>query len=60
MSHYPPIVTTVDSAFITGVAKADERLIILLDLNQVLTPEDKADVKAIQPVIEDEAVTVTA
>jgi len=32
-----PLVTTVDSAFITGIAKVgDDRLIILLDLEQVL------------------------
>jgi purine-binding chemotaxis protein CheW len=48
-----PIVTTVDSTFITGVAKVDERLIILLDLNKVLSTEDKADIKTMQPV-EDE------
>ena len=38
-----PIVTTVDSAFITGIAKVGERLIILLDLQKVLSPEEKAD-----------------
>ena len=35
-----PIVTTVDSAFIRGIAKVAERLIILLDLNHVLTLEE--------------------
>ena len=35
-----PIVTTVDSAFIRGIAKVGERLIILLDLNYVLTLEE--------------------
>ena len=35
-----PLVTTVDSAFITGIAKVGEnRLIILLDLGQVLAHE---------------------
>lgn len=33
----PPIVTTVDSAFITGIAKLEGRLIILLDLSKVLS-----------------------
>jgi purine-binding chemotaxis protein CheW len=33
----PPIVTTVDSAFITGIAKLEGRLIILLDLGKVLS-----------------------
>jgi purine-binding chemotaxis protein CheW len=51
-----PIVTTVDSAFITGIAKvngsspeSDEgRLIILLDLSVVLSSEEKADLQAFQ------------
>jgi purine-binding chemotaxis protein CheW len=33
----PAIVTTVESTFITGIAKLDGRLVILLDLAQVLT-----------------------
>jgi purine-binding chemotaxis protein CheW len=43
-----PIVTTVDSVFITGIAKVDERLIILLDLDQVLSLEEKADIQTVQ------------
>ena len=36
----PPIVTAfVHSAFVTGIAKVDERLVILLDLEKVLLPE---------------------
>ncbi len=42
-----PIVTTVDSSFITGVAKVSERLIILLDLNQVLSAVEKADMQSV-------------
>ncbi len=38
-----PIITTVDSAFITGIAKVGERLIVLLDLEKVLSPDEKAD-----------------
>ena len=38
----PPMVTTVDSAFITGIAKLDERLVILLDLSKVLTTSEQA------------------
>lgn len=38
-----PLVVTVDSAFITGIAKIGARLIILLDLGQVLTLQEKAD-----------------
>ena len=39
-----PIVTTVDSGFITGIAKVDEQLIILLDLEKVLSTEEKAEI----------------
>ncbi len=38
-----PLVMTVDSAFITGIAKVDERLVILLDLGKVLSLEELAD-----------------
>lgn len=40
-----PIVTTLDTSFIRGIAKADERLVILLDLGKVLTHEERAAVK---------------
>jgi purine-binding chemotaxis protein CheW len=40
-----PIVTTVDSVFVTGIAKMDERLIILLDLDKVLSPVEKTELK---------------
>jgi purine-binding chemotaxis protein CheW len=40
-----PIITTVDSSFLTGVAKVDERLIILLDLKQILSSQEASDVK---------------
>ena len=38
----PPMVTTVNSAFIRGIAKLEGQLIILLDLSKVLSLEDKA------------------
>lgn len=38
-----PIVATVDSAFIRGIAKVGERLVILLDLSKVLTVQDQAE-----------------
>ncbi len=44
-----PLVTTVDSTFITGIAKVGERLIILLDLPQVLSPEEKGDLQTLTP-----------
>lgn len=45
----PPaaIMSTVDSAFITGIAKVGERLVILLDLSMVLTIEEKTELKAL-------------
>jgi len=38
---------TVDSGFITGIAKVDERLVILLDLGKVLSLEELADLGAV-------------
>ena len=43
----PPSITSVDTAFITGIAKVAPRLIILLDLVKVLSMEEKAVLKAI-------------
>ncbi len=45
-----PMVTTVDSTFITGIAKVDERLIILLDLGQVLSMQEQAELQVL-PVL---------
>jgi len=38
----PSLVSTVESVFITGIARVGERLVILLDLNQVLKAEEQA------------------
>jgi len=38
-----PIVTTVDSAFIRGIAKVGARLVILLDLGKVLSTQETAE-----------------
>ena len=43
-----PLVTTIESAFITGIAKVDGRLIILLDLAKVLSTVEQADLRALQ------------
>jgi purine-binding chemotaxis protein CheW len=37
----PQLATTVDTTFITGIARLEDRLIILLDLAEVLTVEEK-------------------
>jgi purine-binding chemotaxis protein CheW len=44
----PPIVTTVNSTFITGIAKLEGRLVILLDLNLVLSLEEKGSLSVLQ------------
>jgi purine-binding chemotaxis protein CheW len=43
----PPIVTTVDSAFITGIAKLEGRLIILLELSKVLSLNEQEKLTAL-------------
>jgi len=45
----PPMITTVDSAFITGIAKIDTRLVILLDLGKVLSAEEKRSTAMLLP-----------
>lgn len=49
-----PIVTTVDSTFLTGIAKVDERLIILLDLEKVLSDQEKADLQTVSTLTANE------
>lgn len=41
-----PLVTTIDSAFITGIAKIDKRLVILLDLSKVLSTQEHLDMQS--------------
>jgi purine-binding chemotaxis protein CheW len=43
----PAIATTVDSSFITGIAKIEERLVILLDLTQVLSTQEQNTIETI-------------
>lgn len=45
-----PMVTTLDSAFITGIAKVSDRLIILLDLGKVLSIDEHVELAELQPV----------
>lgn len=47
----PPMVTTINSAFITGIAKVGERLIILLDLARVLTVSEKDEMANLEAVL---------
>jgi purine-binding chemotaxis protein CheW len=48
----PPIVSTIDSSFIIGIAKVDERLVILLDLGSVLNEKEKLSLKALPDTID--------
>ena len=41
----PPVVSTIDTAFITGIAKLEDRLIILLDLDKVLSADEREALK---------------
>lgn len=41
----PHIVCSIDSKYITGVAKVGERLLILLDLDRLLSDEEKAQLE---------------
>ena len=41
----PPALTSFDRRFLTGVAKAGEKLILLLDLEKILTPDEESQVK---------------
>ena len=43
----PPTNVAVDSVYIDGVGKINDRLIILLDLDKVLTPQEQETVKEI-------------
>lgn len=43
----PSMVTTVNSNFISGIARIDSRLVILLDLNQVLSQSEKVQAASI-------------
>ena len=53
----PRIVSSVDSAFIIGIAKLGERLIILLDLSRILHSEEVEQLGALSdaaaPLLED-------
>lgn len=44
----PPPVTTIEADFIEGVGKLDERLIIILDIDRILTKEEKGELASIR------------
>ena len=39
----PAVISSVDSDFIRGIAKIEERLVILLDLDRILNVREQAD-----------------
>ena len=45
----PPasVITTAESEYLLGIAKLDDRLIILLDLKQVLTEAEQSDLEEV-------------
>jgi purine-binding chemotaxis protein CheW len=44
----PEVIGSIDTDYIEGVAKVDDRLLILLDLQKVLTPEEMKDLKTVE------------
>lgn len=42
----PQMVTSIKSEFISGIAKSDDRLVILLDLNVLLSLDEKKEINA--------------
>ncbi len=43
----PPTLTNFDKRFLSGVAKVEEKLILLLNLEKILTPDEENQVKEI-------------
>jgi purine-binding chemotaxis protein CheW len=43
----PPIIAGIDADYITAIAKLENRLLILLDLERVLTTEEHSEMEAI-------------
>lgn len=45
VENTPPSISGIDSSFLSGVAKVEDRLILLLDLKRVLTPDEEENIK---------------
>jgi purine-binding chemotaxis protein CheW len=43
----PPMVMTINSTFITGIAKLGDKLVIMLDLSKVLSVQEESTLQAI-------------
>ena len=48
----PQSVTTLDQKYLNGVAKFDDRLILLLDLTKVLSSSEESEVKKVMDSVE--------
>lgn len=46
-----PMITTLDSAFILGIAKVDKRLVILLDLSKILSAQEQERLRGLPEVV---------
>ncbi len=55
----PPssVISGADSAYLLGIAKLEEKLVILLDLDQVFTKGDKQEFSEVKPVRSEERAT---
>jgi purine-binding chemotaxis protein CheW len=51
----PPTITNIDGEYLKGVGKLDRRLIILLDLEKVLTDLEKSTLEKISKTLTEEA-----
>ncbi len=51
----PPIVGTLSAEYIRGVGKLDERLIILLNIDRILTTEEKVELEEMESSIKESA-----
>ena len=43
----PPMVTSINSSFITGIAKINEQLVIMLDVEQIFSQEETSQLGAL-------------
>ncbi len=46
----PDILTGIDRQYITGIGKVEEKIIIMLDLEKILTEEEKQEIKEMEEI----------
>jgi purine-binding chemotaxis protein CheW len=47
----PSIAASIDTGFITGIAKIDQRLVIMLDLVNILSNQERSDLEGLVPPV---------